>query len=70
MSPYLALIKLRLMGSNGTPKPDEREYPDEEIESYYYYAVSENDELEQKVKIALTEEEFQDINLKLDDFES
>ena len=58
------------MGSNGTPKPDEREYPDEEIESYYYYAVSENDELEQKVKIALTEEEFQDINLKLDDFES
>lgn len=35
MSPYLALIKLRLMGSNGTPKPDEREYPDEEIESYY-----------------------------------
>jgi plasmid replication initiation protein len=29
---------------NGTPKPDEREYPDEEIESYYFYAVSENDD--------------------------
>lgn len=28
---------------NGMPKPDEREYPDEEIESYYYYAVSKND---------------------------
>ena len=26
------------------PKPDEREYPDEEIESYYFYAVSENDD--------------------------
>ena len=29
---------------NGMPKPDEREYPDEEIESYYFYAVSENDD--------------------------
>ena len=28
---------------NGMPKPDEREYTDEEIESYYFYAVSEND---------------------------
>ncbi len=68
MSPYLALILLRIMGSNGTPKPDEREYPYEEIESYYYYTVSENDELEQKAKRALTEEEFQDINVKFDDF--
>ena len=44
---------------NGMPKPDEREYTDEELESYYYYAVSKNDgELEQKAKRALTEEEF------------
>lgn len=28
---------------NGTPKPDEREYTDEEIESYYFYAVSNSD---------------------------
>ena len=43
MSPYLALIKLRIMGSNGTPKPDEREYPDEYLQSFSYYAVSKND---------------------------
>ncbi len=53
------------------PKPDEREYTDKELESYYYYAVSKNDgELEQKAKRALTEEEFQYINVKFDDFES